>query len=110
MIKSQKTEEELLKIQRNTVIHCQTKELAERVTSIFTILGFTWLDGESYKDNTKWHKYEKDTCYNPATGGVCTRDFYINELNSKVITAEEFISLHLKTDKGLCPYCGQSIN
>lgn len=45
------------------VIHCNTKEKANKLLKAFDKIGKTWETGLSYLKMNYWYEYEKDTCY-----------------------------------------------
>lgn len=84
--------EQLLKIDRSTVIHYESEELARKVCDIFKKLGLVWCSGASY-DKTNWRNGRGNMCYRPHYGEYGSVDYYTNnKLN--IITAQEFINLH----------------
>lgn len=90
-----------LKIPENTVIHCPTEELANKVLVILDKLGQTWSEKKSLLNDNKYNSYGESTCYNPNyldSDWVCYADcgFY-KDHGYKIIEATEFIKLHMKT-------------
>ncbi len=55
-------------IKKNTVIHCETEEEAERILGMAHKLGYTWYHGGSYKGDYKWGVNESATSYNILNG------------------------------------------
>lgn len=45
------------------VMHCDTSEKAEIFCNFLHNLDREWINGNSYKDETSWGKYKKDTVY-----------------------------------------------
>lgn len=45
------------------VIHCNTKEKANKLLKAFDKIGKTWSTGLSYLKMNYWYEYEEDTCY-----------------------------------------------
>ena len=91
------TKEELekkLKISKNTGIHCPTLELAKQVLNIFHKLGLKWYDEVCYTKRTNWeNSYKENTIYHPFEGYFSSLK-YAQQNNYKIISAEEFITLH----------------
>lgn len=90
------TKEELekkLKISENTCIHCSTLELAKQVLNIFNKLGLKWCNGIYYTKCTDWDKYKENTVYYPFEGRFASLKHF-QQLNGKIISAKEFITLH----------------
>lgn len=81
-----------LKIDENTVVHCETKELVKQVLKIADSLGYKWNDDTSYLDLSLWDKYREDTCYNFHRGNFGKLDDFKSFY--KIISAQEFIDLH----------------
>lgn len=90
------TKLEKLKLKANTVIHCNTKELAEKVTEILDKLEITWCSGELYGENLEYGCYGSETCYFPERGEYCSLEYFTGK-SYKIISAKEFINLHNNT-------------
>lgn len=86
-----------LKISKNTVVHCPTEELANKVLAIGEVCGRTWSSGDKYSDKNLWGRYKKESCYNLNTGVFANVDFYTQQ-GYNIISAEEFIALHKKEE------------
>jgi hypothetical protein len=82
-----------LKIDENTVVHCETEELANEVLSIAKIFGHDWYNSYPSKHSSKWYEYRNKTLYDlhQYTIGNDVLDF---GSNTKIISAQEFIDLH----------------
>ena len=95
MNKNQKIEaiENRLKIKRNTVVHCETLELENKVLKIYNRLNLTDIERDLWYDNSHWDKYKKETCYNLFTGNFASVEFYM-ENGYDIMTAEDFIDIH----------------
>ena len=85
--------EKKLKISNDTCIHCPTLELAKQVLSIFNQLGLRWSSEMSYTFIHNWDNFKEDTVYYPFKG-ECSALVYAHAIGYKVISAEEFITLH----------------
>ena len=81
-----------LKIDKNTVVHCTTEELANKVLAIADKLGYRW-EGESYKGLNRWGTFKEQTCYNLTVGRLCNIYYYKNE-KYNIIEAENFLKFH----------------
>jgi hypothetical protein len=87
---------ELKGIDKNTVVHCPTEELANQVLRIAHDAYYMWCDGRSLIDENNWYKNKEDMCYglNDA-GGLCFCNKRLEYAKTKtIITAEEFIKLN----------------
>lgn len=82
-----------LKISENTGIHCPTLELAKQILNIFNDLGLKWCTNVSYIKCINWDNYENNTVYYPTAGTFSSLQF-AQEEGYKIISAEEFITLH----------------
>ena len=82
-----------LKIDKKTVVHCPTEDLANQVLAIADKLGYRWASDKSYGDISNWHIYKKETCYNFHFGKYNDIDFY-QEKGCNIIDAEDFLKLH----------------
>ena len=90
--------EEKLKISKNTCIHCPTFELAKQVLNIFHKLGLEWCDHSDYKENHNWDSFKENTVYSPFDGQVSPLAF-ADFTGCKIISAEEFIALHIEDEE-----------
>lgn len=63
----------------NCVMHCNTSEKAEIFCNFLHNLGREWVDGSSYKDETNWEKYKKDTMYNFNIGTYTYKEYTEDE-------------------------------
>lgn len=45
------------------VIHCDTKEKADKLLKAFDKLGKRWVAKDSYLERNCWQKFREDTCY-----------------------------------------------
>ena len=84
-----------LKIDENTVVHCPTEELANKVLAIAYSLGYKWRSGDSYLLMNNWNDYKSETCYLLSDGTFDNTEYFID---SNIISAEEFIALHKKEE------------
>ena len=84
-----------LKISENTVVHCRTEELANKVLAIAYSLGYKWKSGDSYLLKNNWNGYKSETCYWLSDGIFHHTEYFID---SNIISAEEFIALHKKEE------------
>ena len=82
-----------LKIIKDAGIHCPTLELAKKVLDIFHKLGLTWCSEVYYTKCTNWDSYKENTIYYPFEGRLSSL-VYAQQINCKIISAEEFITLH----------------
>ena len=56
-------------------IHCETPEQAKRLFQILKKNGFTWCSGRELDENdTKWKRYDEETCYEYNDNGICYAD------------------------------------
>jgi hypothetical protein len=90
------TKEELekkLKISENTCIHCPTIEQAKQVLDIFHKTGLKWCTGKYYMICPNWDRNKENTVYHPFDGAYSSLE-YAQLTGYKIISAEEFITLH----------------
>ena len=66
----------VLDLKENEVIHFETEEQSKRLCDLFDNLGLKWRTGDSYKDYTPYYPTNGRYCYKPATGEICTLEFY----------------------------------
>ena len=66
----------VLDLKENEVIHCETEEQSKRLCELFDNLGLKWRDGDSYKSRNPYITTNGEFCYKPATGEICTLEFY----------------------------------
>lgn len=85
--------ENKLKISENTCIHCSTLELAKQVLNIFHKIGLKWYNGECYTLDHNWNSFKENSTYHPFDGKISSLK-YDQQINYKIISAEEFIILH----------------
>jgi hypothetical protein len=90
--------ESKLKISENTCIHCSTLELAKQVLNIFNKLGLKWCNGIYYTKCTDWDRYKENTIYYPFEGRFSSLKHF-QQLNGKIISAKEFITLHTEKEE-----------
>ena len=90
--------ENKLKISKNTCIHCPIEELAKQVLNIFHHLGLKWCNEKHYIICTNWDKHEENTLYYPFDGLYSSLKF-ADLTGYKVISAEEFITLHTEEEE-----------
>lgn len=65
------------------VMHCATAQEAREFCKAMTAVGRTWLDGESYENNTLWHIYKEDTCYQFNKGMYADLPSFLEEEDPK---------------------------
>lgn len=82
-----------LKISENTVVHCSTEELANKVLAIADNLGCMWIGGSLYTMHNNYDKCGNTTVYDLHRGTYFDLK-EINRTNYNVISAEEFIKRH----------------
>ena len=82
-----------LKISKNTVVHCPTKELAQKVLNVAGNLGYKWRYTGGYDLGGRWDINKEDTCLNLRVISFGERQ-YFEEKGFKVISAEDFLKLH----------------
>ena len=85
--------EKKLKISKNTYIHCPTIELAKQVLDIFHKTGLKWCSEKYYITCTNWDSHKENTVYYPFHGTSSSLK-YAQQNDYKIISAEEFITLH----------------
>lgn len=95
--------ENKLKISENTVVHCETKELADKVLLIAHCLGYKWSSGSSYLEYNRWNTYGSNTHYNLFKGEFSdyTKDFGDDYIK---ISAQDFINLHDIEEQNIALY------
>lgn len=81
----------------NYVMHCRTPEDAQTFTEHLTILGKSWCNHESYRDNIQYYRYEERTCYNFNDGKISDIDWYL-ENGYTILEFEDF-----EWDDDVCP-------
>lgn len=79
-----------MKLEKNTVVHCPTEELANKVLKIAHDSGYEWSNTHSYIDCNFWDVYKKDTSYNIFGGAYSYLDYY-KEIGYKIISAQQFL-------------------
>lgn len=97
-----------LKINDNTVVHCTTEELANKVLAIADRLGYKWCNDKigSFLDNNYWNNFKEDTCYNLVEGMRGAISDY-RQVHRTIISAEDFLKLHneeVKSEKPILYY------
>lgn len=95
--------ENKLKIDNNTVVHCPTEELANKVLAIADKLGYKWFDGGSFLDNNSWYLLKEETCYN-FKKGMLVAVYSYKKNNYNLISAEDFLKLHKEKEKPILYY------
>lgn len=79
-----------MKLAKNTVVHCSTEELANKVLKIAHDNGYKWWVGGSYVANNSWEIYKENTCYNIVNGEYCEKEYYLST-HYTIISAEQFL-------------------
>ena len=74
---------------KHLVIHCNTKEKAQKLCEAFDKMNKTWTDGAFYTRHTYWDEYKEKTCYSNE-GTYCYKDWYLG-LGHKVYEFEDVI-------------------
>jgi hypothetical protein len=98
-------------MQKNTVIHCSEKWMAEALCWVMDKLGKRWCNGESFLANTQWKYYQKKICYN-FYDGKCGKCSYYKHLDYKIIPfwdavcGEDFVGAY-DNNKGEKEICGE---
>lgn len=87
-----------LKIYQNTVVHCPTKELANKVLAIAHSLGYRWSNDSFFIDRLFYNEYKEQTCYDIYEGKYGSLSYFQNNWYY-IISAEEFINLHTMNKK-----------
>ena len=82
-----------LKIDKNTVVHCTTEELANQVLAIADKLGYRWASETSFLSHNEWENCKKSTCYDLHDGTYYRISYYMSE-GYNIIEAEDFLKLH----------------
>lgn len=77
------------------VVNCKTREEAVQFTYYANNLGYKWLDGSSYLDNTQWDSYKENTGYCPEMGTFGSRADFAR-------TYPELSLLSFKDFKAIC--------
>lgn len=75
----------------NTVVHCPTEELAQKVLAKADKLGYKWYCGESFLDKTYWDCFKENTVYCIYDGFVSEKE-HVKRDGIKIISAEEFLA------------------
>jgi hypothetical protein len=76
----------------NTVFHCETEELANKLLLIAHDLGYTWNRGDSYIRNNEWYYHKENTYYRIKTGYFGHIECLGDELDICINTRELFLS------------------
>lgn len=94
--------EELLKIKRGTVIHCDTQESAKKLFVLFNGLNLTKKDGSLYDPLiTNWLYYKENTFYQPFSGTMLDLPIVVyNKYN--IIEVTDFMTLHNDKSGRVC--------
>lgn len=77
------------------VVNCKTREEAVQFTYYANNLGYKWIDGSSYLDNTQWDSYKENTWYCPEMGTFGSRADFAR-------TYPELSLLSFKDFKAIC--------
>jgi hypothetical protein len=92
-------------MQKNTVIHCPEKWMAEALCWFMDKLGKIWCNGESCLTNNRWNYYQEKTCYGLFDCTYSKISFYI-ENNYKIIPFWNAVygedSTNNKKEDGMC--------
>lgn len=86
-----------MKLTENTVVHCPTEELANKVLKVAHDNGYKWCSGYSYILKNSWEHYKENTCYNIVEGMSCYKEYYLRN-HFSVISAEQFLINNLKQE------------
>lgn len=74
----------------NTVVHCPTKELAQKVLKVADT---EWIGGGKMYERDGWDTRCEYTCYSLTQGKVASYNYYVNE-SYDIMPAEEFLALN----------------
>lgn len=77
----------------NTVVHCESREQAEKVCMLAEKAGLTQITGKSYSSGNKWEVRGAKTCYNFSSGVVHSLDYFVSE-GFTILKADKFIELN----------------
>ena len=78
-------------IDKNYAIHCDTEDKANKLMKALDSEGHGWVGNERYsKENNRWRKYGKATCYFPFTGQYCDVDYY-KSVGLKIVWFDDVI-------------------
>ena len=90
-------------IKENTVIHCKTKQEAERILGMAHELGYKWYIGENYENNTEWNCYKSTTCYYLFDGSFTDYN-YFKIRNYNIIPSTQIADLEKKKTPNWTPF------
>lgn len=82
-----------IKLKENTVVHCETKKLAQLVHGIAEKHGYRKTLSSMSNNGYNWNIYRDKTCYNLVKGTRSSLAYY-QKVGFNIISAEEFINLH----------------
>lgn len=85
-----------MKIPENTVIHCPTEELANKVLTALNFLGYTYYSGLSLLLNNYWSDYINSYCINEHQKISYSPLVFYEQQRLKIISAEDFIKSYNK--------------
>lgn len=86
-----------MKLAENTVVHCPTEELANKVLKIAHDNGHKWVTGHSYITGNNWDSYKEVTCYTITKGSFADMGYFLDK-SYAVISAEQFLKDNLKQE------------
>lgn len=87
-----------MKLADNTVVHCPTEELANKVLKVAHDAGCTWISGNSLVSYNNYIEYGNKTCYNLHYVAYSSIDYYKKE-RYKIISAEQFLKDNINLTK-----------
>lgn len=74
----------------NKTVHCKTEEEAKQVLEVADSLGYRWVGGERFTENSRWELHKSDTCYYIADGSYSSLGYF--KLTARdVISAQDFL-------------------
>lgn len=80
-------------VNKLTVIHCETKDLYDKVAVILKDKRYTAVNGKDFTDFNHWQVRERLTCIWPSAGISHSLKYFESE-EQPIITAEEFLRLN----------------
>ena len=86
-----------MKLVENTVVHCPTEELANKILKIAHDNGYKWCSGYSYISRNNWEHYKENTCYNIVKGTYCDKEYSLDR-HYTIISAKQFLINNLKQE------------
>lgn len=87
-----------MKLAENTVVHCPTEELANKVLKIAHDNGYKWCTGSSYiSSNNCWEPYKENTCYDIVRGEYSCKEYCLST-HYTIISAEQFLKDNLNQE------------